>query len=68
MERILNDLVGRLTKSFSDRLVSAVLYGSGAVGDHVGRYSDINVLTVLNLITPRELAMPNRSFDGGGNS
>ncbi len=56
MQRVLNDLVGRLTKTFSDRLVSVVLYGSAAVGDHVGRFSDINVLCVLERITTRELA------------
>jgi predicted nucleotidyltransferase len=56
MERVLNDLVGRLTKTFSDRLISVVLYGSAAVGDHTGRFSDINVLCVLDRITTRELA------------
>jgi predicted nucleotidyltransferase len=56
MQKVLDDLVRRLTKAFSDRLVSVVLYGSAAVGDHVGRYSDINVLCVLNEVTTRELA------------
>jgi predicted nucleotidyltransferase len=55
MEKILNNLVGRLTKTYGDRLVSVVLYGSAAVGDHSGRYSDINVFCVLREITPREL-------------
>ena len=32
MERILNELVDRLTKAYDDRLVSVVLYGSAAVG------------------------------------
>lgn len=56
MQKVLDDLVGRLTKTFSDRLVSVVLYGSAAVGDHTGRFSDINVLCVLARITTRELA------------
>ena len=55
MEKILKDLVGRLTKTYDDRLVSVVLYGSAAVGDHSGRYSDINVFCVLRDVTPREL-------------
>jgi predicted nucleotidyltransferase len=36
--------------------VSVVLFGSAAVGDHHGRFSDINVLCVLQQVTPRELA------------
>ncbi len=48
MERVLNELVERLTKTYQDRLVSVVLYGSAAVGDHHGRYSDLNVLCVLS--------------------
>lgn len=55
MERVLNQLVERLTKTYQDRLVSVVLYGSAAVGDHHGRYSDINILCVLREVTPREL-------------
>lgn len=35
--------------------MSVILYGSGAVGDHHGRYSDLNVLCVLREVTPREL-------------
>jgi len=56
MERILNQLVERLRKSFGDRLVSVVLYGSAAVGDHHGRFSDVNILCVLAEVTPRELS------------
>lgn len=56
MERVLNQLVERLRKTYEDRLVSVVLYGSAAVGDHHRRYSDINILCVLRLVTARELA------------
>jgi len=56
MQRVLNQLVERLEKAFGDGIASVVLYGSAAVGDHHGRYSDINVLCVLKRITPRELA------------
>ena len=56
MEKLLNQLVEKLRKAFEDRLVSVVLYGSAAVGDHDGRFSDINVLCVLRTIGPRELA------------
>jgi predicted nucleotidyltransferase len=55
MERVLNQLVEKLTKAYGDRLVSVVLYGSAAVGDHHGRYSDVNILCVLRQVTPREL-------------
>lgn len=56
MERVLNELVERLRKAHPDGLVSVVLYGSAAVGDHHGRFSDINILCVLKQVTPRELA------------
>ena len=56
MERLLTQLVDRLRKTYQDRLVSVVLYGSAAVGDHHGSYSDINILCVLTQVTPRELA------------
>jgi hypothetical protein len=55
MERILKELVERLTKTYQDRLVSVILYGSAAVGDHHGRFSDLNVFCVLQRITTREL-------------
>lgn len=55
MERVLNQLVERLRKAYGDRLVSVILYGSAAVGDHHGRFSDINVLCVLPQVTPKEL-------------
>ncbi|MCX6625200.1 MAG: nucleotidyltransferase domain-containing protein [Acidobacteria bacterium] len=56
MAEILDELVGRLKKSYQERLVSAILYGSAAVGDHHGKYSDLNILCVLREITTRELA------------
>jgi hypothetical protein len=55
----LKDLVEKLERSYSDRLVSVILYGSGAAsdsGDHHHKFSDLNVLCVLKEITPRELA------------
>jgi hypothetical protein len=56
MERKLNQLVDRLTKVYTDRLTSVVLYGSAAAGDYNGKFSDLNVLCVLKQVTPRELA------------
>ncbi len=56
MERVLNQLVERLSKTYQDRLTSVILYGSAAVGDHHGRFSDVNVLCVLREVTLRELA------------
>lgn len=55
MERVLAQLVERLTKAYGERLKSVILYGSAAAGDHHGKYSDLNVLCVLGEITPREL-------------
>ena len=55
MDKPLIQLVDKLQKTFGDRLVSATLYGSAAVGDRHERYSDYNVLCVLSRVTPREL-------------
>jgi hypothetical protein len=52
----LDQIVERLKTALDQRLVSIVLYGSGATGDVQQGYSDVNVLCVLQEITPRELA------------
>src|SRR5437588_9755879 len=49
----LKELVTKIERAYHDRLVSVLLYGSGA--NHRDRYSDLNVLCVLKEITPREL-------------
>jgi predicted nucleotidyltransferase len=50
----LNQLVTKLERAFSDRLLCVVLYGSAA--NQHDRFSDLNVLCVLKQITPRELS------------
>ncbi len=55
MERELTALVKRLAATFQDRLVSVILYGSAASGDHQGPFSDLNVFCVLQQLTPVEL-------------
>lgn len=56
MDKILTQLTERMAKTFGDRLVSVILYGSAAGKDYHGKFSDLNVLCVLKEITPRELA------------
>lgn len=56
MEKVLNELVTKLKKTYGDRLVSVILYGSAATGDHSRKFSDINVFCALGEVTPRELA------------
>jgi hypothetical protein len=56
MQPALDQIVERLKTALGDRLVSIILYGSAATGDHQKGFSDLNVLCVLNEITPRELA------------
>jgi hypothetical protein len=51
----LDQIVERLKSALDQRLVSVILYGSGATGDLQQGYSDLNVLCVLAEITPREL-------------
>lgn len=55
MERRLAVLVDRLVRIFGERLVSVTLYGSGTFNDYHRRYSDLNVMCVLERLTPDEL-------------
>jgi hypothetical protein len=55
MDSLLNQLVDRLKKAYGEGLVSVVLYGSAAADDHQPKFSDLNVLCVLNQVTRREL-------------
>jgi hypothetical protein len=56
LEQELSELTRRLTATFGDRLVSAILYGSAAMGDWHKRSSDLNVLCVLSRLSPQELS------------
>ncbi|MSV29264.1 MAG: nucleotidyltransferase domain-containing protein [Bryobacterales bacterium] len=56
IQRLLTEVVEKLKKTHGDALVSVVLYGSAAEGDHHAGYSDINLLCVLRQVTPLELA------------
>ena len=56
MEKKLSDLVTRLQEAHKDRLVSVILYGSAAAGDHVEKFSDLNILCVLTGIAASDLA------------
>ena len=55
-DRTYPQVARQLAETYGDRLVSVVLYGSAAVGDHAGRFSDINIFCVLKKVTPVELA------------
>ena len=56
MDKLLSELVAKLQHALGDRLISVVLYGSAAAGDHHADFSDLNVLCVLNALGTRELA------------
>jgi predicted nucleotidyltransferase len=62
LEQELSELTRRLTAAFGDRLVAAILYGSAAMGDWNERSSDLNVLCVLNRLSPQELAQSEPIF------
>src|SRR5580698_9514366 len=55
MADALDQLVEKLRQALPDDLISVVLYGSAAVGDHDGKFSDYNVLCVLGRLTPAQL-------------
>lgn len=52
---ILAQLVEKLRKAYGESLVSVVLYGSAAAGNHNAKFSDYNVLCVLTQVTPVEM-------------
>ena len=49
-QRLLDELVRRLSEALGEDLVSVVLYGSAAADDYQERVSDLNVLAVLSAI------------------
>ena len=56
MDKLLSELVAKLQRALGDPLVSVLLYGSAAAGDHHADFSDLNVLCVLKVLGTRELA------------
>ena len=54
-EKLLSQLVEKLTKTFGDRLVSVILYGSAASQEVHQNFSDLNVFCVLSQLEPVEL-------------
>lgn len=56
MDKSLTQLLEKINKAFGPKVVSVVLYGSGADGDFVKNYSDLNVLCVLSQLTASELS------------
>jgi len=55
MAASLEQLVEKLRKALDPDLISVVLYGSAAAGDHDEKFSDYNVLCVLPSIGPEQL-------------
>ena len=62
MQKALDQIVLRLKEAHSSELVSVVLYGSAASGEHDAAFSDINILCVLTEITPEALAASEPAF------
>ena len=62
MDKSLTQLVEKIKKAFGDKVVSVVLYGSGADGELHKNYSDLNVLCVLTQLTSAELAVAGGVF------
>jgi hypothetical protein len=62
MDKVLDRLTKELKKAFGDGLVSVVLYGSAAAGDHHEGFSDYNILCVLERLTPAELGRAEEVF------
>ena len=58
----LDPLVEKLRKALGPDLVSVVLYGSAAAGEHDEKFSDYNVLCVLTRIEPAQLGATETIF------
>src|SRR5579884_2847236 len=57
MNRNLAELSEKMREALGERLISVLLYGSGASEeDHHETFSDLNVMCVLSALGPRELA------------
>ena len=66
----LDDLVSQLLKAYGDELMTVVLYGSAAAGEHIAKRSDYNVLVVvrgLSLDRLRAEAAVARAWRAAGN-
>ena len=66
----LNDLIAQLKAIYGRELVGVTLYGSAARGEHVEKFSDLNVLVVVERITMEHLrkeAAVARSWREAGN-
>ncbi|MGQ0713028.1 MAG: hypothetical protein ACT4PJ_04770 [Gemmatimonadaceae bacterium] len=65
----LDDLVSQLRAAYGDELRCVVLYGSAAVGEQLGKRSDLNVLVIVRRIDVallrREAAIARAWADGG---
>lgn len=62
MQEQLSELVMRLNTAFGERLISAILYGSAAVGDWNEHSSDLNILCVLDRLASQELEKSEQIF------
>jgi len=61
-DKLLQQLVEKLKAAHGGSLVSVILYGSAAAGNHHADYSDLNVFCVLASVTPKELAASETVF------
>jgi hypothetical protein len=56
MEKLLEQLNGKLKKALDDRLKSVVLYGSAAAGTSRDKWSDLNIFCVVDVVDRPVLA------------
>src|ERR1043165_7408830 len=55
MDHQIKAFIDDLRETHRKNLVSVILYGSAASGDHHHKYSDYNILVVLETIGPEDL-------------
>ena len=62
MEKLLEQLVGKLAKRSESGWFRSCCTGRRAAGDHDGKFSDLNILCVLSRVTPDELRVSEEIF------
>ena len=62
MDKLLTQLVDKINNAFGSKVVSVILYGSGADGEIHKDYSDLNILCVLTQVTSAELSVAGGMF------
>lgn len=63
MNKNVNNLIEDLKNTFSEKLISVILYGSAASQDYLEKVSDINLIVVINELNAKDLKLANPAVE-----